>query len=303
MDCIVLAGNRNNYRGLADESNKAFLCVHGRPILMRVLEQVGAATSVDRVLVVGPRTALEAMTAELGGKIFGKPLICVEQGRDPIDNVYLAVDAAGGNRDLPYLIVPSDVPLIRAVEIDSFLAAADPSQYDFASGLTHADSLKKFYPVDGKPGIVQAYFQMAEGAFRINNMHMVRPSAVRYVSYVGKTYALRYQKEWINALKMAWFILTAAMRAPGALFYYFGNRWVRYCREHGREHWVRNFAKRINLPRAEKHISRILGTRFKTVVTKLGGSALDIDNHKDFQTLTTRFKEWSARLDEEAGSV
>ncbi len=59
MDCIILAGNRDSYREVSNKHNKAFLKIGDRTILNIIMDQLAGVQSIDRLLIVGPKAALE----------------------------------------------------------------------------------------------------------------------------------------------------------------------------------------------------------------------------------------------------
>lgn len=296
MDCIVLAGNRENYRPVADEDNKAFLQVGDRSILDIILDELAGVDRVDRVLVVGPKQRLESAVSNTRVADYPKPLLFFQQGRNLVENILgtLAASRPDNQSDRLVMVIPSDIPLITREELDQFIDRCDMSRYDYVGGVTGAEVLARFAPDAERPGVSMATFRLNSGNYRVSNLHMVRPAAVKRADYIRQTYAVRYQKRWVNMAKMWLVLLGLLFRAPTAPFYYLIAQGARHCELWGYRRLARYLAGFVTLERAEKYISSILGTRFKVVTTDYGGAAVDVDNEADYQTISRRFDEWRA---------
>lgn len=292
-----MAGDRNDYRPIAQESNKAFLQINGKPILQHMLEELRAVVPVKRVFIVGPKEKLEAHVAEQFPN-YPKPIQIYEQKNDLLDNANVPLLATpeddGPDRIVFYL--PCDTPLMTAEEINQFLERADMSKYDFVTGLCEEKAMSNFAPTDDKPGITMELFSLREGRFRVNNMHVVRPSAISRMDYIREIYSMRYQLKFINGLKLAAGLLTSSAGVIG-MVYYLGLRLSHNLRHMGllkASRWV----ERTFLPmgRGERGISKLLGGTYKCVETDLGGAAIDCDNETDYATICQRYDEWMSKL-------
>lgn len=296
MDCIILAGNREDYREVSNENNKAFLTIGNRSILQIMMNELREVAEIDRLLLVGPKRRLEEhLNAEYLGD-YPKPVCILEQKNDLVENILAVFDATreGQPEDRYVLILPSDIPLLIAEELRCFINRCDMGRYDYVAGITTEEALSRFYPCQGKAGVVMNYFYCNGRGYRINNMHMVRPSRMMGLKYIRRMYAMRYQKEWINIVKMFFNLVLVLMRSPRAILFYLGVQLVLPLRRLPWKKPAQLLEKRLQIPPLEKHISRILYTRFKIVVTPHGGSTIDVDNESDYQAIRRRFEEWVA---------
>jgi hypothetical protein len=57
------------------------------------------------------------------------------------------------------------------------------------------------------------------------------------------------------------------------------------------------------MARIEKGCGSLLRTRFRFVVTEVGGAAIDIDTEEDYEAANARFAEWRAAQEERAGAL
>lgn len=292
-----MAGDREDYRPIAQETNKAFLDINGKPIIRRMLDELRAVVPIKRIFIVGPKLKLEALVQD-HFENFPKPIRVFEQKNDLLDNANVPLQATpeddGPDRIVLYL--PCDTPMMTAEEINQFLERADMTRYDFVTGLCEAHTMERFYPGDGKPGVVMEYFGLREGHFRINNMHIVRPSAITRMEYIREIYKMRYQLKFINGLKLAASLLTSSAGIIG-MTYYLGLRLSSNLRAFGMfkaSRWVeRTFLK---MGTGERGISKMLGGIYKCVQTDLGGAAIDCDNETDYATICQRYNEWMGML-------
>ena len=292
MDCIVLAGNRENYRQVETE-NKAFLDIDGRPILAIVLAELEKVSAVSRMVVVGPEDRLRSLLAETP---LGKPVLIVPQRRDLVTNVQAALDVIEAERDPDriVLILPSDIPCLIAEEVEQFIARCDMSRADYVCGLVPETAMQPYYPVADRPGIEMAYFHLAEGRFRISNLHMARPSAVHQLQLFRKTYAMRYQKNPLNMVRMFFVLLGLVARSPFAAIFYTGMQLATVLGKLGLRGASARVRRKLRTPFAERGISQMLKTRFKVASTDYGGSALDVDNNRDYHIIRQMFVGWVA---------
>ena len=292
MDCIILAGNRDSYRDVSDKHNKALLDIDGRTILEIIVTELARVDEIDRLLVVGPKAALDNVLEPLQPN-YPKPIQSFEQKQDLVENILSVVDRTGsGDPDRHVLILPSDVPLIIAEEIREFIGKADMTRYDYVGGLATEEVLTRFYPTKDKPGVRMAYFYCQDHGYRINNLHMVRPAAIHSIDYIRKTYAIRYQKKLWNMLGVFFSLLGLAIKIPGSLLVYPGLQLARIWEAKGWHKAASLIRPFLKVERIEYYFGRILETRMKIITTSYGGSTIDVDNDRDYHAIRKRFQEW-----------
>jgi len=136
-------------------------------------------------------------------------------------------------------------------------------------------------------------FYLDSGSFRVSNMHMVRPSAIKNIDHVRQVYGLRYQKQFRNMLKLFWLMI---VYMPGGILFYLGMRISNRLRILGWNRAGRFVEKMLRQEKAEHQISKTLGGRFKIITTDFGGTAVDVDNETDYTTVKLRFQEWIIKL-------
>jgi GTP:adenosylcobinamide-phosphate guanylyltransferase len=316
FNVIVAAGDRGKSHPVLGR-NKAFLDVAGLPIIARVVKALDESESVSEIYVVGPKGKLEeALSPERGSPRFAKPIHIFEQRSTLYENIWhtfletlpeyrrgIPVEeiARGPSADAVVLVVASDMPLLTATEVDEFVSKCDIESHDYMVGVTLKEDLKHYYPSEGKPGIKLAYMHFREGSMRQNNMHMVRPFSVQNRHYVQTMYDLRYQKEFVNIVRLAWEILKTEEGGWGALGYYL---LLQLSLMFARLHliWFKEQIRKVtHAESVVKCISKLMKARFGYALTSLGGAALDVDKEREYEAIKARFSEWMEYLSEKAG--
>ncbi len=308
VQALLLAGDGRHSRSIAGRS-KGFVEIAGRPMFLHVLETLLKTPEVCEIFVVGNAPAIEAelRRSDLLERAFalGCPVHVIPQRATLYENVwhgFLAAQPPGPvDPDREILVVPADIPLAIPAEISQFIAQAWAADAEYALGLTPDLALKPFSPSGDQPGIEMACFNLADGRFRQNNLHLVRPIRILNRHYIEDMYESRYQKELGSMLRLVWRLLRREYRQlwvlmPYAVLHVAG---VLDRRGHARaSRFVRGF---VSLATVERASSGILRTRFRTVTTGFGGAALDIDNDEDRAVAEKMLGSWRALQTERAG--
>jgi hypothetical protein len=307
LPAIVTAGDRAAARHVRGES-KPYLAIEGRPMVVHVVAALQRVPEVSEVWVVGDAARLAATLGPLRGEL-RKPLHVVPQFRNLYENAWetyrrVLPGAGPGGRDpvseddldLRVLYLSADIPFATPHEISHFVRVGASLGCDYALGLATESSMGNFYPESpGAPGIRMAYFNLREGRFRQNNLHLVRPARLEHRFYIEEMYEHRHQKQFGEIVALAfrlWRTQEGGFRLLGnylllhaaSIADRWGWRWI--------ADWIR---AAIPIARVERAVSSLLGTRFRFAVTEFGGAALDIDNDEDFAAAQARFAEWSKR--------
>ncbi|RLA98914.1 MAG: hypothetical protein DRG37_05830 [Deltaproteobacteria bacterium] len=305
IDAVITAGDGRAAKKVF-RKNKALLDVAGKPMIRHIVEVLIESKDIDQIVLVGPKDAFTEILSDLD-------IIIVEQGRNLCENAkegflntipeyrekhVLTDDIINAYRDKHVIFVPGDVPLLTVWELEDFISMCDMEKWDYVLGITPEESLRKFSPRKGRPGIKMATFHTRDGNYRQNNLHMVKPFYVMdSMDIVLKVYDYRYQKEFVNILKsMIEIVRLRKGIVLKSLFYYLCLQLSTSLSMLGMEPfaWITSYP--VTISESEKLISRILKVRFKSVCTTMGGAALDVDNEKDFLTLSVMYKDWMNML-------
>jgi molybdopterin-guanine dinucleotide biosynthesis protein A len=293
-DCLLLAGTNRDYVSLDEDTPKALLHLGGKPLIQHIISALMETPQVRHIYVVGPAARLQAdLMTILSAEERAKTTI-LAQSNDIITNILNSYQqmAAGKTRE-PILILPADTPFLQSSEVMQFCEKADMEHFDFVSNLTPAYALEPFYPTPERQGIKMAYFHHREGLYRIGNLHLARPMAVKNLEYLKKIYRLRYLKKWSNLATLSFELMKLAMKYPSGLFLFLSlvlSRYANLCHLNTLSRWLRFYA---SWDRCGNNISRLLKTRYCIVETTLGSAALDVDNLRDYHIMVEQFEPWS----------
>jgi GTP:adenosylcobinamide-phosphate guanylyltransferase len=316
LPAIVMAGDGKASRAVYGDA-KVYLDVAGRTLVARTVGVLMRVPEVTEVWVVGNAARLERTLredSELRASLV-KPVFVVEQYGTLYENAWQTFrrllpgappegrDPTGDELDQRALYLSADLPFATPQELSAFVQRAAATGCDYALGLVTEDSLAPFYPAHGLPGIEMAYFNVADGRVRQSNIHLVRPARMGHRWYIEDMYEHRYQKELFHALALAWRILT--YQGGGLrLVAYFAILHVAGLFDRARLRGVADALRRyVSFARIERSCSQLLDTRFRLIVTEVGGCGIDIDNEHDIDIARERFEEWTKQQAQHAAAL
>ena len=307
VPAIVTAGDGRAAKAIYGES-KVYLELGGRSLVAHIVAVLQRVPEVSEVWVVGDAARLEAvlgapsLRAELA-----KPLHVVPQFRNLFENCWetyrrLLPDAPVDGRDpvsdadldQRALFLSADLPFATPQEISEFVRRGLELDVDYVLGLTTEAAMEDFYPTPDRDGIRMAYFNLREGRFRQNNLHLVRPGRLGNRHYIEEMYELRYQKQFRNMLSLAWTLLRSEQGGFAVLGYYLLLQAASIANRKGWHRLANAFRRALPITRIEIGCSKLLDTRYRFAITDVGGCAVDVDNEHDFDVSRARYDEWHA---------
>jgi len=305
VDAVITAGDGRSAKKVF-RKNKALLDIGGKSIIRLIVEVLLKSKEIEQIVLVGPKSVFSEALSDLD-------ITIVEQKRNLCENIKegflntlpeyretgeLTDEIIEKYREKHVLIIPGDIPLLTVQELERFVSLCDMENYDYILGITSEEVLRRFGPRKGRPGIKMATFHTRDGNFRQNNLHMVRPFLLLGgIDILLKVYDYRYHKEFINIVRAIIEILRLKKGfVAKSLFYYMCLQASTTLSMLGLDALARITSYPVTLERSEALISGVLNARSKTVITKAGGAALDIDNEKDFLTLSIMYKDWLSLL-------
>jgi len=165
FNAVVLAGGGKPEPLTEQEgvSNKAFIKLQKKPIIAYILDALHDASSIDRIMVVGPQEELEELNRD---RSFFE--IVAEQG-SMLENLAAGFELIDPEK--PCLVVTGDIPLINAAVIEQFLELCTPFEHDlYYPVLTREACLERF------PETERTYVRLKEGHVTGGNIGLVRPA-------------------------------------------------------------------------------------------------------------------------------
>lgn len=303
---VVTAGDRGAAKAVYGQS-KAYLELGGRPLVAHVVAALQRVPEISEVWVVGDEQRLRAVFASESLRCeLRKPLHLMPQLRNLYENAWGAyrrlLPAAGASGrepeaadlDTTVLYLSADLPFATPQEISAFVRQASQLDCSYALGLVTEASMADFLPTaPGEPGIRMASFNLREGRFRQNNLHLVRPGRIINRHYIEEMYRNRFQRELGSIVGMAWHLLTSERGGLRALFYYLLMHFAGVADRRGFTRVADALRRFAPLARVEACCSDLLRASVRFVVTQAGGTAIDIDNEHDYDVAKLRFAEWS----------
>jgi len=312
IQAVLLAGDRGAAKAIGGKS-KAFVEISGKPMIVHVLETLLDTPEVSEVFVVGNHRALERMVTEHGivdlAVSRSRAIHIVPQRASLFENVWHAfletLPEGEAPEDHPILVVPADIPLVIPEEISQFLHEATRRGGDYVVGLSPDVAMAPFAPRDGEPGIEMACFNIAEGRFRQNNLHFVRPLRMGNRHYIQDMYENRYQKEIGSMLRLGWRIVVREFRNLWVLFYYLALHVASVLDRRGYSALAARLRSHVPLETVERGVGALLQTRFQLAMTGYGGAAMDVDNAEDLEAadkMLPRWRDMQRRMSRQLGA-
>jgi molybdopterin-guanine dinucleotide biosynthesis protein A len=306
IPAVLAAGDQGAAKAIYGES-KAYLEIAGRPLVAHVASILQRVPEVSEVWVVGDADRLGgALGREDLQRELCKPLRVIPQRGNLYENAWEAYrrllpgagsegrDPEGDDLDQWVLYLSTDLPFATPEEISSFVRRGLALDCDYVLGLVTEESMQAFYPQDGKPGIRMAYFNLREGRFRQSNLHLVRPARLGNRHYIEEMYRHRFQRQVGPIVALAWRLLTSERGGLAIVWYYALMHLAGLANRHGFGRIADLLRRWIPIARVERGCGDLLRTRFRFVVTEIGGCGVDIDNEHDFEVARERFAEWKS---------
>lgn len=144
---LVLAGDRTPDDPLLVASGhgcKALLEIAGVPMVLRVLEALGAAAQIGAIHLSGPGPRSLAGSSLLGEYIGAHGVLWQAPQASPSASAYATLTAI--DPAIPVLLTTADHPLLQAQYIDYFCKAAAASGADVAVGLASYARVREIFP-------------------------------------------------------------------------------------------------------------------------------------------------------------
>jgi GTP:adenosylcobinamide-phosphate guanylyltransferase len=298
---VLVAGDRSHSRAVAGRS-KAFVEVGGKAMVVHVLDALIRTPQISEVFVVGDARRLEQCLNASGvlerAAYASRAVHIVPQRETLYENVWhgflRTVPSGSPEPDHAVVVVPADIPLVIAEELSEFIRGASEADVDYAIGLSPDVALERFAPRDGQPGIEMACFNLREGRFRQNNLHLVRPLRMGNRHYIQDMYECRHQKELSSMIWLVLQLLVREFRKLWVLGPYLVLHLAGFLDRRGflrGAHLVRSL---VSLRTLERAAGALLRTRVAAIVTGFGGAALDVDNDADCAVADKMFAAWKA---------
>lgn len=165
IDVLVMAGG-GKAEPLTDQegvTNKAFIPINGKSLLVYILEGLSCAPSVNKIVVVGPKEDLTALQQA------GLSFTLVPEAGTMLENAAAGLYAV--DPDQLCMIVTGDIPLLDETVVEDFLKLCEPFDADFYYPILTRESCESRFPETKR-----TYVRLQDGTFTGGNMVLLRPS-------------------------------------------------------------------------------------------------------------------------------
>ncbi len=167
FDAIILAGKKKN--GVLEEKfgvpTKALIPLHGRPMILYVLDAVKKAEGIRNVVVTGPKDALSSVLEK-------EDIAIVSDKGGILENIEAGIVSLNPDDKDLILIITSDIPLIRSEMIAYFIETALKYDVDFYYPILRREVYEERFPETKR-----TYGTVKEGTFTGGNLFLVRAYA------------------------------------------------------------------------------------------------------------------------------
>jgi GTP:adenosylcobinamide-phosphate guanylyltransferase len=165
-DAIILAGGQNNKKllGLSPQPYEALIEIAGQPMVTFVANALAASGAVNRILVVGPESALQQCA-------FPTQVSVLAGGHTIMETIQIGMAALGHQQKV--LVATADIPLLTAEAVNDFLAQCSCIDADFYYPIISQEMNERCYPSTRR-----TYVRLREGTFTGGNIFLVNPDIV-----------------------------------------------------------------------------------------------------------------------------
>lgn len=240
MHAVILAGGGKTdaFAHRHGAENKALIPIGNKAMFDYVFAALDGSKYIEDIVIVGPKKDFER---------YGAPHVqVIEDTGDMVDNCLKAVSVLPKNQRVA--LVTSDIPMLTAGVLDSYLAGLEAIEGDF------------FYPIIPKevneqryPGVRRTYAVLREGTFTGGNLIVINPLVAPLVANKMRSFVAERK----NVLRMG------SLIGFGFLF--------------------RLVARMLTIPDAEKRVSELLECRCKAVQCLYPEIGTDVDKDSDLE--------------------
>jgi len=247
---IVLAGRRSPEDPLAraaGATHRALLDIEGEPMLLRVVRQLLARPSIERLLINIDAPELLADYEELEALRSRGQVELLRSTDSPSESVLESLEWAGLERG-PTLVTTADHALLDDPILDAFIDGSERLEADLTVGLVSRETIVARFP-EAK----RTYLRFRDDAFSGANLFLFRTPAA-----AG---AARFWRRVEKERKRPWRIAKAFGPITLLLF----------------------VTRRLTLDAALDRASGIIGARVRAVPLDIAEAAVDVDKIEDLE--------------------
>ena len=262
MTAIVLAGQRDGEDALAqhtDATCKAVIEIAGIPMLMRVLETLGASSSLSNIIISGPSLDTVSKLEQLDHRIQEGQIGWMPPQASPSSSAYEVLSKLPPDEQV--LLTTADHPLLTSEIVNEFCAASSKTGADLTVGLAPYALVR-----DEFPAMKKTVLRFRDGEFcGCNLFSFLTPEGREAANY--------------------WREVEAQRKSP-----------LRVIRALGWFSVVKYLLGKLTLDDALNSLSRNLGLQVRAVILPYADAAVDVDSVSDYRLVQAAFKSRSEEV-------
>lgn len=158
---VVLAGDRGPHDPVAESAKvpcKALTPIDGTPMVIRVLDALDAAQSIESSILCGPEWSAINYEKALADRVMSKHVRWIQPQSTPSLSAYHAM--ASVDHESPILLTTADHALLHPTLIDTFCGEAFAAGGDIAVGVARHDIVQAAFPTTRRTAI-----RLQDGAY------------------------------------------------------------------------------------------------------------------------------------------
>lgn len=180
VNCLILAGNSKEE--LKSKTNKAFIELNFKPMIVYVIEALKYSKVIDKIAVVGPAKELESLQSFVD--------IIVDSDDTLLNNVAAGVKYFQNDKML--LISTSDIPFLTGEAVEDFVRKSLDSNADICYPIVQKQTCD-----DAFPEAKRTYAHLKEGQFTGGNLIMLKPEILDRSLNIARQ-MIEYRKSPVN---------------------------------------------------------------------------------------------------------
>lgn len=245
---IILAGDRTSGDPLAEAAGvacKSLVPVGGKPMVLRVIDSLEAASEIDSIILCGPAQTFINQEPELKTRIDSGRVKWKASQATPSTSAYYTLQSLPDNP--PVLVTTADHALLTGRIVDAFCTDARRSECDVAVGLASKKIITSAFPESKR-----TYIKFSDGAYCGCNLFGFLNSQAHKAAHF-------------------WRQIEGQRKNPLRMIRILGKRAV-----------IRYLSGRMSLKDALDHISSIMKIRAGAVILPFPEAAVDVDTVDDW---------------------
>lgn len=255
MSAIVLAGQRDGEDALSQYAGvacKAFAAIGGKPMLLRVLDTLAAASCVGPVVLSGPKQQLLQQQHDIRERLRSADLTWLAPRQSPSASTFDALSSLPPAE--PVLVTTADHPLLTTGIVDEFCNLSFGQDADVVVGLTPYARVREKFPA------------MKKTVLRFRGAGLCGCNLFAFLTPASREAARFWQR------------LERGRKKPMRLIRILGWPTV-----------IRYFLGWLSVEQALFALSKKMGLRIRAVLLSDGNAAVDVDSVSDYKLVAGKF--------------